>query len=1472
MPQINRIRVNNVKYNFGTQYYDDFMMSFSGKNTIYDLANGGGKSVLLLLLLQNLIPNCTLDEKQPVEKLFRTQGGSSVIHSLVEWKLDSCYQKDGYQYMTTGFCARKAKEQVGERDAENAGIEYFNYVIFYKRFGDNDIRNLPLSANGERITYNGLKSYLRGLDKNDLSVEAYIFERKGDYQNFIAGYGLFESHWEIIRGINKTEGHVRTYFETNYRTARKVIEDLLIEEIIQKSYYSRIGDSNREDDMARTLIDIKDKLTELAKKKEQISCYDRQIVAMNAFSQKIQDFSDVMMEKAALMGQMSDYLIKCRRLIVDTEKLLASNETSKMQISEKLLLEKRAIATAKIMEEQKNLEELNQAAKECQNRLEEMYAKLKEQQEKLARAEAAEDYQEYKEQKGKRDEVLVTIENSLRGESEVTEELYALASAKKGFYDAKMSALAKERENANDTYQKILKEDESLQEKKREFDITAAVFDSNIYTYEKREEEARKQLATLMAECELMVENELAERVKFEEENLEAIEEKENLDTKKLEAVKARLDEVREKEIQAKASSQILTENIAEEEKHLARCQEIAERLTTLAGIYKESEPQLLVKAAYQVYSNQLKITTDMAQEIRELRAHIENLKEGRLVFDGTQYKAVETYLNTAYEGRVLRGNDWYNSLPSHIKRDVIKRIPFVEYSFVIKDDFEPVLKDAKLRSFLNCSYAVPIISENILYSTKLGVDLENIVFGMQDFNFLKEEGKLAEVISRAQEELENLEDRHKKSEDRLEIIREDYAYISEHAVSNREDITNITARKNELAQEVTSYKEILAHCENTYTELISEEHRLKEDLKAAKENGRQVLLRIEALKRALDKKVEADKLAEDIVALKKESVKAHADKKELDLNCQKSCVDRENARLECNRIEAAYLKVQNDWNENYSAYYKAEIPSDKNAYSEEELDARFMGLRGVVENASADVNDKRLLAKSYENAMEKCRKAIEYRGFLFEEIAGAFEEGSLNAVGRENLLEMKQLLAKSNGECEEFSKEYSARSAQINRIEGSISHGIAQLEENYGAYEIFDCADIREFIRSHEAGLKEIQNTIKELEKSIATMTATLNNYRIMERDILRITKDAGIEMPEEIVYDGIVSEEDIKDYERVEKQFKVLNKNEYRKREEFLKERQKLCDTLSALGASDLAEEAAKSLNAPQDVEEVTRMRQNIEEINRCIELERDSVTAGIADMERIKDSFENRCIQTCVNIRAELDRLPQLSKITMDDEVISIIGLVIPYVKEEFYKERMSAYVNDTIEFAETFKNMDEKVKYIRTRLSWKKMFSVIVTDMNQVRINLYKRERIRSQSRYLRYEEAVGSTGQSQGIYIQFLIAVINYIASINAAGREASVMGKTIFIDNPFGAAKDVYIWEPIFKMLKTNHVQLVVPARGATPAITGRFDVNYILGQKMVGDMQQTVVVDYASNVQGEEMEYARLSYEQATLFDLDES
>ena len=58
---------------------------------------------------------------------------------------------------------------------------------------------------------------------------------------------------------------------------------------------------------------------------------------------------------------------------------------------------------------------------------------------------------------------------------------------------------------------------------------------------------------------------------------------------------------------------------------------------------------------------------------------------------------------------------------------------------------------------------------------------------------------------------------------------------------------------------------------------------------------------------------------------------------------------------------------------------------------------------------------------------------------------------------------------------------------------------------------------------------------------------------------------------------------------------------------------------------------------------------------------------------------------------------------------------------------------------------------------------------------------------------------------------------------------------------------------------------MIVPARGATPAITGKFDVNYVLGQQMVGNRQQTVVVDYTSKTSQEELEYQDITYQQAT-------
>ena len=61
-------------------------------------------------------------------------------------------------------------------------------------------------------------------------------------------------------------------------------------------------------------------------------------------------------------------------------------------------------------------------------------------------------------------------------------------------------------------------------------------------------------------------------------------------------------------------------------------------------------------------------------------------------------------------------------------------------------------------------------------------------------------------------------------------------------------------------------------------------------------------------------------------------------------------------------------------------------------------------------------------------------------------------------------------------------------------------------------------------------------------------------------------------------------------------------------------------------------------------------------------------------------------------------------------------------------------------------------------------------------------------------------------------------------------------------------------------------MQLIVPSRGATPEITGCFDVNYVLGQQMTGGKALTVVNRYSSRSTEESTEYRELQYEQAPL------
>ena len=67
--------------------------------------------------------------------------------------------------------------------------------------------------------------------------------------------------------------------------------------------------------------------------------------------------------------------------------------------------------------------------------------------------------------------------------------------------------------------------------------------------------------------------------------------------------------------------------------------------------------------------------------------------------------------------------------------------------------------------------------------------------------------------------------------------------------------------------------------------------------------------------------------------------------------------------------------------------------------------------------------------------------------------------------------------------------------------------------------------------------------------------------------------------------------------------------------------------------------------------------------------------------------------------------------------------------------------------------------------------------------------------------------------------------------------------KVIIADNPFGATSAVYLWEPMFKILQQNDVQLIAPGHRIPREITSRFGVSYLLNQDILDDGRRRVVV-----------------------------
>ncbi len=134
MSKINAIRLINLNYNNNAIKISDETFHMNGESTLLSLRNGGGKSVLVQMIMAPFVHKRYRDAKdRPFQSYFTTSRPTLI---LVEWALDH-----GAGFVMTGMMVRR-RQEINEETADD--LETIQFITEYRQPCAQDIHHLPV--------------------------------------------------------------------------------------------------------------------------------------------------------------------------------------------------------------------------------------------------------------------------------------------------------------------------------------------------------------------------------------------------------------------------------------------------------------------------------------------------------------------------------------------------------------------------------------------------------------------------------------------------------------------------------------------------------------------------------------------------------------------------------------------------------------------------------------------------------------------------------------------------------------------------------------------------------------------------------------------------------------------------------------------------------------------------------------------------------------------------------------------------------------------------------------------------------------------------------------------------------------------------------------------------------------------------------------------------------------------------------
>ncbi len=210
MAKISKIRIINFTYNDNRHIYDQTFDFYNGEDTLLNLQNGGGKTVLVQMMLQPIIPKQKLKDR-----LFKSYftNSKAPVYIMIEWIPDDSSKK-----VLTGIGVKRILGKNIEDESES--LRVVTFISEYKEECNFDIKNIELLEEERGIVrlieFDRVVRNLSNAEKEGKEVWVFrwdLADDKKEYARRLLKYKINQLEWKnLMVRINEAEAGLNSFF------------------------------------------------------------------------------------------------------------------------------------------------------------------------------------------------------------------------------------------------------------------------------------------------------------------------------------------------------------------------------------------------------------------------------------------------------------------------------------------------------------------------------------------------------------------------------------------------------------------------------------------------------------------------------------------------------------------------------------------------------------------------------------------------------------------------------------------------------------------------------------------------------------------------------------------------------------------------------------------------------------------------------------------------------------------------------------------------------------------------------------------------------------------------------------------------------------------------------------------------------------------------------------------------------------